>query len=471
MNYEQKHQKDLEAANGWLALAKENNNTIAIQILEKFFPELKESEDEKIRKEIYRYFRDLQLSSDREFSPSISIDEILAWLEKQDKTSFDEEWIKLLKNANIQYQMSMTEDMVDGAAKLAVDGLKKLKIYEIVERYVYKQGENKSVGNVEPKFKIDDWVQIDGGHVMKILEVKKDVLCYRILNWCGNESVRKISDIDSIAHLWTIQDAKNGDVLVYPDGTIVIFKYRLDGLNSGVYMSHILLATKIEISQSCAVSKDITPATKEQSDLLFQKMKETGYEWDAEKKELKKIEQKLSCSEEDEKMIDTIIYDLERHGGKEDSSYSAEINWLKELKERIQPHPKQEWNKEDSERLDRIYKFIWANRKGDTDEIYQQEQDADWLMTLKPQPEQGWSVEDDYVYNEILKRVANKKLYEHDLEYIYTWLKSLKSQNRWKPSDEQLKTLWDAIVYVEGCHSNFRGGCMLESLYKDLKKL
>ena len=31
------------------------------------------------------------------------------------------------------------------------------------------------------------------------------------------------------------------------------------------------------------------PATKEQSDLLFQKMREAGYEWDTEKKELKKI--------------------------------------------------------------------------------------------------------------------------------------------------------------------------------------
>ena len=31
-------------------------------------------------------------------------------------------------------------------------------------------------------------------------------------------------------------------------------------------------------------------------------------------------------------MIDTIIYDLERHGGKEDSCYSAEINWLKSIK-------------------------------------------------------------------------------------------------------------------------------------------
>ena len=39
--------------------------------------------------------------------------------------------------------------------------------------------------------------------------------------------------------------------------------------------------------------EDVKPATKEQRDLLFQKMKEAGYEWDADKKELKKIEQKL----------------------------------------------------------------------------------------------------------------------------------------------------------------------------------
>ena len=56
-----------------------------------------------------------------------------------------------------------------------------------------------------------------------------------------------------------------------------------------------------------------------------------------------------------------------------------------------------------------------------------------------------------------------------DSEYM-SWLKSLKDKvqpNRWKPSEEQLKKLWDAIVYVEGCDSNFRGANVLESLYND----
>ena len=35
---------------------------------------------------------------------------------------------------------------------------------------------------------------------------------------------------------------------------------------------------------------NVAPATKGQRDLLFKKMKEEGYQWDAEKKELKKIQ-------------------------------------------------------------------------------------------------------------------------------------------------------------------------------------
>jgi len=42
----------------------------------------KESEDERIREQLYRYFCQLQFMSDKEFSP-LSVDEILSWLEKQ----------------------------------------------------------------------------------------------------------------------------------------------------------------------------------------------------------------------------------------------------------------------------------------------------------------------------------------------------------------------------------------------------
>ena len=50
-------------------------------------------------------------------------------------------------------------------------------------------------------------------------------------------------------------------------------------------------AFHVSVEISWWADGNIFPATKEQCDFLFQEMKEAGYEWDAEKKELKKIEQ------------------------------------------------------------------------------------------------------------------------------------------------------------------------------------
>ena len=80
MNYEQKHKEDLEAAKGWLEIAKKDNNTMATQILEKFFPELKESEEERIRKAIIRVF-----TGESNYTSKEDANKYIAWLEKQKK--------------------------------------------------------------------------------------------------------------------------------------------------------------------------------------------------------------------------------------------------------------------------------------------------------------------------------------------------------------------------------------------------
>ena len=99
------------------------------------------------------------------------------------------------------------------------------------------------------------------------------------------------------------------------------------------------------------------------------------------------------------------------------------MDWLKSLQNKVQP--KQEWNKEDSIRLQRIIDFLWYNRKGDTDTIYQQEQDIDWLKSLRP-------------------------------------------QNKWKPSDEQMDSITCAVKKMKesACYDS-----ELVSLLNDLKKL
>jgi hypothetical protein len=92
------------------------------------------------------------------------------------------------------------------------------------------------------------------------------------------------------------------------------------------------------------------PATKEQRDILFQKMKEAGYEWDSEKRELKKIEQ--SCNNSDGLYYAIDI--LEKTLGKADGyqtddgilSHKCAITAVKKLYEQKPA----EWSEEDEKK-------------------------------------------------------------------------------------------------------------------------
>ena len=111
----------------------------------------------------------------------------------------------------------------------------------------------------------------------------------------------------------------------------------------------------------------IHPATEEQRELLFQKMKEEGYEWDAEKKELKKIEQTpTEWSEEDEtikKNISHIIsqYDKISKRNNQPCWYVGDcLLWMQNIKDRVQPKPK--WKPSD-EQIECLSKHIEYERR------------------------------------------------------------------------------------------------------------
>ena len=337
--------------------------------LEYVFPELKESEDERIRKHIIQVFRDHFNGED--------CDKCITWLEKQ--------------------------------------------------------GEKKPVDKVELKFREGDWIIGDKDnsvHQVKtaIENVSNGKYAYDLIDG-GYISTSHESNY----HLWTIQDAKDGDVLAYNDGSLTIFRYRLSGLDAGLYMSYILLTDKIKFKQTCAIS-NVHPATKEQRDLLFQKMKEAGYEWDAERKELKKIEQKSSWSEEDENRVNRLIAyfeDKESFTAEDDIVYA---NWLKSIKDRVQPQPKQEWSEEDENVISLILSIC-----------------NDFLKSFEISP-------------------ASTKVIKEDVNKIDNWLKSLRPQTTWKPSDEQLQ----ALRWV--CNRTFiaqepQKESVLEDLYEQLKAL
>ena len=141
----------------------------------------------------------------------------------------------------------------------------------------------KSADKVEPKFHKGDWI-VFNGLTLNIKEVVKGY--YRTTSIDGITNSYDW-DIDSVARLWAIQDAKDGDVLAAHE-CIVLFK-EIDGLNIKCHCTYHFMNNPSFYVNTLQNKSAFHPATKEQRELLFQKMREAGYTFDFEKKELKKI--------------------------------------------------------------------------------------------------------------------------------------------------------------------------------------
>lgn len=124
-------------------------------------------------------------------------------------------------------------------------------------------------------------------------------------------------------------------------------------------------------------------------------------------------------------------------------SVNSDIDWLNDLKNRVDSLQSQ-LNAEDLERINRISDFIWKNRKGDTDEIYQQEQDVKWLKSLKYLNKCSRSF--DEIDKEILKAAVLFVQNNTDefacngvsKEDVIDLLDSLTNSETWQPTETQL---------------------------------
>ena len=91
---------------------------------------------------------------------------------------------------------------------------------------------------------------------------------------------------------WTIQDAKDGDVIFYDSGWTCIFKC----IHGIWYSSYCFITDDGEFhtgyerhAVDATINGNVQRATKEQRNLLFQKMKEAGYKWNPQTKTLVKL--------------------------------------------------------------------------------------------------------------------------------------------------------------------------------------
>lgn len=271
------------------------------------FPELTENEDERIRKDIMVLVKDWW---DRVNKDSISTKEqMIAWLEKQgeQKKSYDTCNSSMMNN----------------------------KKSPIGEKRDFGYFEEKSADKVEPKFHEGDWVITDKNDRVQIKEVNNSY--YTI----DNGMYFNIPYVDRCWHLWTVQDAIAGDVLSNGD-MILIFKE----FEEPAYRQHIIAYIGLDSCGHIQVTVEhwelgidkAKPATKEQCDTLMKAIKDAGYEWDIEKKELKKLTQSVTkiseqdtWSEEDEKYSQRLENAYTYQFGRD----SGITNWLKSLKNRM----------------------------------------------------------------------------------------------------------------------------------------
>ena len=346
-----------------------------------------DDKDEEIRKALINVFA---THKDYEIFFGVSVEKILTWLEKQGEQKSNpcdgcvnrkgcincengelretEQKLETKWNKNTEYNkpqvnhsvlMYTTHGIAEGEWKgdwwhqyrwsATVYDREVIAWMELTD--LEKQG--KHTNKVNPKFHEGQWIT-NGDYTWKIVEVKH--LDYILQSQDGNIVDDTISYIDEQFHLWTIKDTKKYDVLYCKSESeiefFVIYKCINEHNNVDSYFRYSSWdGFGVDIPSVLSAKYDtITPATKEQCQFLFQKMKEAGYEWDAVNKELKKISQRMISAEAKEAMYDkpACVW------SEEDECYMSECigaiatkdgwsfeekrktkKWLKSLKQRI----------------------------------------------------------------------------------------------------------------------------------------
>ena len=419
------------------------------------FPELK-SEDERIRKSIIELFAGMH-SSVYPYK-GFTKEQILAWLEKQGEQ----------KPQGKSALEALNEEKVDNANKVEP------KDYSSIDPHF-----GKPIDKAEPKFKVGDWlVENEPNNYARFIQIIEIVDVqgkerYRISRDIHNdEDIVEFDFVEKYYHKFGIKDAKDGDILASKSGN-KIFSYRgsLDLRGNpcayyGIYKVHDGICFSPCAIGNSFTHEEVFPATKEQRKILFEEMTAAKGVLHFNKKKLKKIEDEIEIpygakdselqedtyyipkgfhaeidgdkvvikkgekptewSEEDEEMLKMVNKSCEQCG----NGYA--YYWLKALKDRVQPQPKQEWSEEDKKIIDRIESEFLALHRGDYKNI--DFNDVDSLTVLN-------------------------------------WVKKIKSlcfQSTWKPSDEQMKWFKDILDYHQ---FSTKGQKIMQSLYDDLKKL
>ena len=281
MNYEKKYKEALERAKEVL-----NNEDVERTTMEYLSPELKESEDERIREELKHYLEVIrcQTHSDEEY---INCNHFLAWLEKQGEQKSVDGGKHLIPQKGEYYVC--IKDYCPVASNYSVNT--KGKIYKSTHNGYINNDKgfglswtNSCTENYFRPVKDEDWIVCEQNNVVGEPLQYKDFKNNEV-----NQTAIKMLENNGFVpnlRLWTIEDAKDGDVLA-TDGMVFIFNI-IHGIWLNCHCSIHKDGSVITSPYDLLTNKyfnEVYPATKEQRDKLEKAMHEAGYTFDFDKVE------------------------------------------------------------------------------------------------------------------------------------------------------------------------------------------
>lgn len=327
----------------------------------------------------------------------------------------------------------------------------------------------KFADKIEPKFKVGDWIVDKFGFTQQVLDFRGGIYT------CTYNSFT--TDSESNYHLWTIQDAKDGDVLVASDESVFIYS----GSTNTYAQFYIALSKYGDFNTKGGNWEDknfVKPATKEQRDSLMKAMADAGWEFDFEKKELKKIPNALEECEIEHIEHGKYYYCIKDYysGGNKRVSKGEVIQALRGMSMMALGVKANEyfipvkciigdscaWSEEDENAIKVLMNIIRKSEMIDsiiyTDSL--KEKLYDWLKFIRPK--NMWISVDKEVY--VKEPVLAQKIDKSDpfKGYVvccdhtlvpnvyerYMLLSNIISQNTWKPSKEQIKKQIIALRWV-----------------------
>ena len=470
MNYENKYNNALEKLQE--ALAPKDGREISgltRACIEEIFPELKESEGEKI-KELLKHYLEVRRCQTKDNEEYINCNHFIAWLEKQGKQKTDiPKWKYKKDNAPLSKDClilnrygcvvkSVSGAMVSDAWVLDYDELAKLPKEEVEKQEEEKpQGKSaleaaneekvdnqncvKPSDKVEPKFHEGEWIVWQD----KCCKVNYNGCGYELVDQSGLSTSLEYGTVDENAHIWDIiKDAEDGNVLV-SDNIIFIFNRIHDvwiKCHCSLYEDGSFYGEDFDLTH-VHYCKEVFPATKEQCDKLLKAMTDAGYIFDFEKKELKKVEPKFKVKYAGSEY--NVLETIKIPGGITYYGIEDEPNHIDYIL------PK---NCE-------IISGYGVKEKGNS---------YPTKSTIFSQQNPAWSEEDDYnvqcLVAKVTSDIQNGNVGRN--QELIDWLKSLKERCTWKPSNIQMECLHDA---VEHYHKNGYPASKLNELYEQMSKI